>query len=389
MELGRLCKGGGEVGLALRWWLCRDGDARPVVSVGGCAVLPATASPGLAVCSCMLVCVDGSLAGAADTAMPPCACPPYFCPVIPRLSCPSATVFLSPLTPPDPGCRRTQGLSVEVMMQQQQLLQPHLQVGAGGGWRGWALVICFRLRRDISSEVTSHLVTPAMFSPFPIVVNDRPYLLSLLQAGHVLQLLYSQAQYVAPEVVQKVVAALSATAAATATADGGEGAELEPAGVADRAAGAAATGSSSGSSSAAAAGTSAVARMARQLELDELGRTALAARYESPVAPHVPYYHSPVTAAAAARSGPAAAFGAAATPGGGGGDAAAYVAALLAGGDVLRAARVMKRYRVSKPTVREFVTAVGARGDAVALAAVYRVFQVRCVAWRCLAKALP
>ncbi|PNW79878.1 hypothetical protein CHLRE_08g370250v5 [Chlamydomonas reinhardtii] len=214
-----------------------------------------------------------------------------------------------------------QGLSVEVMMQQQQLLQPHLQ------------------------------------------------------AGHVLQLLYSQAQYVAPEVVQKVVAALSATAAATATADGGEGAELEPAGVADRAAGAAATGSSSGSSSAAAAGTSAVARMARQLELDELGRTALAARYESPVAPHVPYYHSPVTAAAAARSGPAAAFGAAATPGGGGGDAAAYVAALLAGGDVLRAARVMKRYRVSKPTVREFVTAVGARGDAVALAAVYRVFQ--------------
>ncbi|EFJ40813.1 hypothetical protein VOLCADRAFT_99285 [Volvox carteri f. nagariensis] len=170
-------------------------------------------------------------------------------------------------------------------------------------------------------------------------------LLQQSQEGQVLQLLYGQKDYVAVEVVRRLMAAPAAAAAAGAAA-------AEAAGPSSGSSAAVACGGGTGTNGtdgAAAAAASARGPLCPQLGMDALARAALAARYE-PVGGGV---------AAAAASG----------------DAAVYVEALLAAGEVLRAARVMRRYRVSRPSVKEFLAAVGARGDEAMLAAVYRTFQ--------------
>ncbi|GLI64462.1 hypothetical protein VaNZ11_007734 [Volvox africanus] len=172
------------------------------------------------------------------------------------------------------------------------------------------------------------------------------------QEGQVLQLLYSQADYVAPVVVERLLAAPNAPSRR-------------------HEAGAAGPSSSAGSAVASRETHAEGAVRASQpagplwrgpsLALDALSRAAMAARYEPVAMP------SGGAASTAVSSG--------GVRGPGNGDAGAYVEALLAAGDVLRAARVMRRYRVSRPNVKEFIAAVGATGDEVALAAVYRTFQ--------------
>ncbi|KAG2484707.1 hypothetical protein HYH03_016535 [Edaphochlamys debaryana] len=155
-------------------------------------------------------------------------------------------------------------------------------------------------------------------------------LLQQSQLPQALHLLHGQAEAMDPHLPERLLAAAAADGDVTGGAAGGGG-----------------SGGGGG--------------LSRQLVLDALSRRALAARYDAPIA----------TFAAAASASAAAGGGGAA----GGSDAGAYVEALLAAGDVLRAARVMRRYRVAKPSVKEFLAAVGARGDRAALAAVYRVFQ--------------
>ncbi|GIL90690.1 hypothetical protein Vretimale_15774 [Volvox reticuliferus] len=178
-------------------------------------------------------------------------------------------------------------------------------------------------------------------------------LLQQSQEGQVLQLLYGQADYVAPVVaVGRLPAAPNAP---SRPQEAGAAGPSSSAGSAVASVGAGPDGAERTSPSGAPLWRSPL------LALDALGRAALAARYE-PVA-------TPTGGAAAT----AASNGGARGPGNG--DAGAYVEALLAAGDVLRAARVMRRYRVSRPSVKEFLAAVGATGDEVALAAVYRTFQ--------------
>ncbi|GLC43165.1 hypothetical protein PLESTB_000856200 [Pleodorina starrii] len=172
-------------------------------------------------------------------------------------------------------------------------------------------------------------------------------LLQQSQEGQVLQLLYSQVDYVGNELAERILAAapkLTTTTSATTTQQQQQQ-QQQLGGEAD----ADAHGGGGGG------GGAPAGALSSQLGLDVLARAALPARYE------------PVAGAAAG--------GAGAGVGGGSGDAAAYVEALLAAGEVLRAARVMRRYRVSRPSVKEFIAAVGARGDEAALAAVYRTFQ--------------
>lgn len=161
-------------------------------------------------------------------------------------------------------------------------------------------------------------------------------LLQQSQEVQVLQLLYSQPGYVVPEGLVKMMAESKQASPSRTDPQPPTQGQVPDAAAEGVAASAPVT-----------AGT-----LSPQLGLDIMARAALPARY------------GPVPASAMAASAA------------GGGDAAAYVSALLARGDVLRAARVLRRYRVSRPSVKEFLEMVGATGDEAALAAVYRTFQV-------------
>ncbi len=186
---------------------------------------------------------------------------------------------------------------------------------------------CPRCPQAALCEYKSAAVAVGLQLPAYLQSLSVETLLQQQQEDQVVQLLYSQAEHVADDVVQRLLALAPPPLLAPSS-------ETSPLAV------------------------------CRQMGVDALARRALGCRYEP-----VGGGGGSAAAAAAGSRRPAPVV---APPQG---DAGEYVAALMQAGEWLRAARVMRRYRVLKPSVRDFLAAVGAAGDEVVFSSCYRLFK--------------